>query len=397
MCNNTDHGYGGRLVTPVSRNFTRSDALKEDDIVPDAPRVVSPHSLSDTLEGLHPEAELALTQSVDDLTVIQAATPLPETEEVDTDALREILQPSRWRARRRDAIFVLGERLPPSVRCEPAFHSLSPRALPAVLEIIDEQRWSRRLTIAVPHTMNRESAGHLKRAEKLGALVLPLSTVIEQRCPQVSLDESLELAPPSLGRRVAIRLFDLAFGLVGSLLVLMILAPVALAIWLEDRGPIFYAQTRVGRARRVFRLIKFRSMRPDAEKSGPKWASSNDDRLTRTGSVLRRFHVDELPQFFNVLLGHMSIVGPRPERPIFERVLRDSLPFYEYRHTVRPGLTGWGTVKVGYSNSIAAKRLALQYDLYYVANASLAFDMAIVARTARHLVVRPEMRNRFMI
>lgn len=384
-------------MTPVSRNSTRSDALQEDDLLPDAPPGVSGDSPPNTLEGLHPQAELALTQSVDDLGLIQTAAPVHETEEVDTDALREILKPSRWRAWRSDAIFVLGERLPPSVRCEPAFHSLSPRALPALLEILEEERWNRRLTIAVPHSVNRELADHLKQAERLGALVLPLSTVIEQRCPQVSLDETLELAPPSLARRVATRLFDLVFGLGGSLIVLLILAPVAAAIWLEDRGPIFYAQNRVGRGRKEFRLIKFRSMRPDAEKSGPKWASSNDDRLTGVGSVLRRFHIDELPQFINVLLGHMSIVGPRPERPIFERVLRDSLPFYEYRHTVRPGLTGWGTVKVGYSNSIAAKRLALQYDLYHVANASLAFDIAIVAGTIRHLVVRPEMRNRFMI
>lgn len=385
-------------MVPVFRNNSGTRTLE----VGDEPSVQAQELEELTREapataGLHPEADLALAQSLDDLTITR---DIDLTDRVDAAALREVLQPSSWRARYRDVVFVLDETLPEAVRCEPEFQLLTPRALPALVEVLEERKNTRNpVTIAVPEGVGRGLTDLLERVEELGALVLPLSTVVEQRCAHLPLEgeKVVELRPPSLVRSLMASAFDLVVGLCGCLLVLLILGPVMAAIWLEDRGPIFYLQDRIGRNGKVFRLIKFRSMRPDAEKSGPQWARSNDERLTRVGAVLRRYHVDELPQFINVLLGHMSVVGPRPERPMFVQVLTEHLPYYDRRHMVRPGLTGWGTVKVGYSNSIPAKRLALQYDLYHLANSSFTFDMRIVARTALHLVRRPEVRNRLMI
>jgi lipopolysaccharide/colanic/teichoic acid biosynthesis glycosyltransferase len=156
---------------------------------------------------------------------------------------------------------------------------------------------------------------------------------------------------------------------------------VAAAIWLEDRGPVFYSQDRLGRDGRVFRLIKLRTMRADAEADGPSWATSDDERTTWVGRMLRRTKIDEFPQFINVLLGHMTLIGPRPERPVFVELLRAAVPHYDLRHTVRPGLTGWGTVKIGYGNSIQTKQLTHQYDMYHLRHRNLWFDLEILIRT----------------
>jgi exopolysaccharide biosynthesis polyprenyl glycosylphosphotransferase len=164
---------------------------------------------------------------------------------------------------------------------------------------------------------------------------------------------------------------------------------VALAIRLCCPGPVLYRQTRVGRDGRTFDLLKFRSMRQDAEAvSGPVWASArNDPRITAVGRVLRKTRLDELPQLWNVLRGDMSFVGPRPERPHFVDKLRRVIPYYDERHGVRPGITGWAQVKFPYGSTLEDAEEKLEYDLYYVKHMSLALDIAIVLETFKVMLL----------
>ncbi|MBS1797106.1 MAG: TIGR03013 family PEP-CTERM/XrtA system glycosyltransferase [Acidobacteria bacterium] len=173
-------------------------------------------------------------------------------------------------------------------------------------------------------------------------------------------------------------------ALVGLLLSLPLALVTAVLIKLESKGPVFYKQERVGKNGRIFRVIKFRSMRTDAEKEGvPIWATADDDRTTRVGRVIRKIRVDEIPQFWNILKGEMSFVGPRPERPHFVAQLAEEIPFYEHRHLVAPGLTGWAQIKYPYGASVEDARQKLQYDLYYIKNQSLALDLVIVFETVK--------------
>lgn len=178
------------------------------------------------------------------------------------------------------------------------------------------------------------------------------------------------------------RLFDLA----ASTFTLLLAAPIALltaiAIFLEDRGPILYRQVRVGQNGRLFRMLKFRSMRVDAEPNGEAvWASQNDRRATRVGALIRKLRIDELPQVLNVLIGDMSFVGPRPERPEFVAQLTQAIPYYPERHSVKPGITGWAQVRYRYGSSQKDAQKKLEYDLYYVKNHSLAFDLMVLLQT----------------
>ena len=184
-----------------------------------------------------------------------------------------------------------------------------------------------------------------------------------------------------------------AFDVAVSLAMLLIMMPVALltamAIWLEDRGPIFYRQVRMGQNGRLFSIFKFRSMRIDAEPDGqPVWAAPNDARVTRVGAVIRRLRIDELPQLFNVLVGHMSFVGPRPERPAFVEQLAQKVPFYPERHFVKPGITGWAQVRYSYGASAKDAREKLEYDLYYVKHHTLAFDLMVLLLTVEIVLFR---------
>jgi lipopolysaccharide/colanic/teichoic acid biosynthesis glycosyltransferase len=158
-----------------------------------------------------------------------------------------------------------------------------------------------------------------------------------------------------------------------------------LAIMLEDgwRSPLFYQQERVGFGGRVFRLLKFRSMRVDAEAAGqPLWAEKNDSRVTRTGAVIRKLRIDELPQILNVLKGEMGLVGPRPERPQFVKQLTEKIPYYIERLSVKPGITGWAQLCYPYGSSEQDALEKLQYDLYYIKNSNLLFDIFILVQTA---------------
>jgi sugar transferase (PEP-CTERM system associated) len=170
-----------------------------------------------------------------------------------------------------------------------------------------------------------------------------------------------------------------------SSLTLVLLSPlfllIALAIFLESGSPVLFRQKRVGLHGRIFEIVKFRSMRPDAEQHEPRWASEHDPRITRVGRTLREYRLDELPQLFSVMRGQMSLVGPRPERPEFVQMLGEQLPFYHERHTVRPGLTGWAQIKYQYGSSVEDAKTKLEYDLFYIKHLSLFFDLAIIFRT----------------
>jgi len=172
-------------------------------------------------------------------------------------------------------------------------------------------------------------------------------------------------------------------ALIGALLSLPIAIVTAILIKLESRGPIFYKQERVGKNGRPFVLTKFRSMRVDAEQDGPVWASKGDSRTTRVGRIIRKIRVDEIPQFWHILRGEMSFVGPRPERPHFVAQLAEEIPFYEQRHLIAPGLTGWAQIKYPYGASIEDARQKLQYDLFYIKNQGLVLDAIIIFETIK--------------
>jgi sugar transferase (PEP-CTERM system associated) len=178
------------------------------------------------------------------------------------------------------------------------------------------------------------------------------------------------------------RVLDILAALAGLALSLPLGLLAALAIKLTSRGPVFFRQERVGQDGTTFKLVKFRTMCTDAEKeSGPVWAKQNDSRVTPVGRLLRRSRIDEIPQFVNILAGQMSFVGPRPERPHFVAQLQQAVPFYPLRHTVKPGLTGWAQVRHPYGASIEDAQEKLRYDLYYIKNMSLMFDLNIMVRT----------------
>ena len=182
---------------------------------------------------------------------------------------------------------------------------------------------------------------------------------------------------------LAKRTLDLFVGIVGLVVATPIMILVALAVRLDSKGPIIYRQTRVGRKGRNFEVLKFRSMRVDAEEAGAQWASQNDPRVTRIGRFLRKYRFDELPQLINVVRGEMSFIGPRPERPYFVQDLRERIPYYDERHSVRPGLSGWAQVQYSYGSSVEDAFNKLEYDFFYLKNMSLAFDLAIIFKTVR--------------
>ncbi|MBL8862630.1 MAG: TIGR03013 family PEP-CTERM/XrtA system glycosyltransferase [Planctomycetes bacterium] len=185
------------------------------------------------------------------------------------------------------------------------------------------------------------------------------------------------------------RAFDLSMGILIFALTWPLMLATAIAVRLDSPGPILFTQERVGRDGRTFVLLKFRSMRADAEKStGPVWATQDDPRITRVGRIIRKTRLDELPQLVNVLAGHMSIVGPRPEREHFVAELAQRIPYFRQRHVVKPGLTGWAQINYRYGSSFEDALQKLQYDLYYIKNQSLIFDLSIVFNTVKIVLLR---------
>lgn len=183
--------------------------------------------------------------------------------------------------------------------------------------------------------------------------------------------------------KLAKRLIDLAVSLVLLTLTWPLMGIVALAIKLDSPGPVLYRQIRVKQWSRQYTLFKFRSMKQDAETNGAQWAAENDERITRVGRIIRKLRLDELPQLYNVIVGEMSLVGPRPERPEFMRELREKIPFYDERHSVKPGLTGWAQVKFPYGNTVEDSIEKLEYDLYYIKHMSPTLDLLIIFLTIK--------------
>lgn len=222
-----------------------------------------------------------------------------------------------------------------------------------------------------------------------GVRVVDIATHFEKTLGQIRLD-SVSAGWLIFGegfaqgwvRALTKRLFDIVCAGILLLLALPVMLLTAIVIVLESGGPVLYQQERVGLNGRVFKVVKFRSMRTDAEKDGkPRWATASDDRITRVGRWLRKSRIDELPQLFSVLGGSMSLVGPRPERPFFVDKLTQEIPYFSVRQSVKPGLTGWAQVRYQYGATIEDAAEKLQYDLYYVKNQSLFLDVVILFET----------------
>lgn len=246
------------------------------------------------------------------------------------------------------------------------------------------------LVLAVTHEVDGNLLPALLDCLELGVEIVPMAVLYEQltgRVPAEHIGESWYVAMPidHPGTGVAWpavkRMMDVLLAGVGLALFGVALPFIALAICLDSPGPIFYTQERVGKGGRVFRAYKLRSMVPNAENGGAVWAQRNDPRVTRVGRILRKAHIDEFPQFLNILKGEMSAVGPRPERPEFVEELAREIPFYRVRHAVKPGMAGWGLIKQGYGASKEDALLKLQYDLYYIKHQSLWLDVVILLRT----------------
>ncbi len=244
------------------------------------------------------------------------------------------------------------------------------------------------VVICVGSSLNDRNAAELLRLPLAGIEILNKGAFIEEYFRRISVDYHNPhwfISSPSVPGNPSIfaakRVLNLIIGGTALVISLPLWLVIALLIKIDSEGPIFFKQQRVGWRGRLFCLYKFRTMQTDAEKDGAQWAIHNDPRITRVGRWLRITRLDELPQLWNVIKGEMALVGPRPERPEFVASLVEHIPFYEQRHLVPPGLTGWAQIRYRYGASIEDAMHKLEYDLYYVRNLSLTFDMEILLRT----------------
>lgn len=252
------------------------------------------------------------------------------------------------------------------------------------------------IILAVTGEMDQEFMRAVVESEGQGLQITPMAFLYEEITGRVPVEHMGDNWFPVLPRNSGAvghlypclkRSTDILAASVGLAIVACLLPVLALAIYLDSPGPIFYVQERVGKGGRVFDLLKFRSMVPDAEvNGGAVWAEENDPRVTRVGRFLRRTMLDELPQFINVLRGEMSIVGPRPERPFFDDQLAEEIPFYRARHAVKPGMAGWALINQGYSSSVVDALVKLGYDLYYIKHQSIWLDVMILLKTVGAMV-----------
>lgn len=254
------------------------------------------------------------------------------------------------------------------------------------------------IVVAADDMRNCLSMDELMSCRLAGINVLRLDSFYEREMGRVMLEGLLpswfiftQRFNGTVMRRVSRRMFDLATATGILLLAWPLMILVALAIWLESgcKGSVLYFQNRVGEGDKVFALVKFRSMRTDAENDGVvRWAQDGDDRITRVGSIIRKLRLDELPQLYNVFRGNMSMVGPRPERPEIVAELQRVIPYYGLRHSITPGLTGWAQLRYSYGASIEDAIEKLRYDLYYIKNQSLLFDLQILLQTIEVVLFR---------
>ncbi len=250
------------------------------------------------------------------------------------------------------------------------------------------------IIMAIDYKANPELFQEALEGAQHGIAVVPVTTVYESTSGKIPVEDIGDQWHTALAAQHEGSVFyvcwhkaiDLAFGIFG-LLVLgvawLVLAPL---ITLDSPGPVFFEQERVGYRGRIFRMRKFRSMRSDAKNDGA-WTASRDTRITRVGRVLRATHMDELPQVLNILRGDMSLIGPRPERPEYVAELEKQSPFYSYRRSVKPGLTGWAQVKYGYGNGEQEELVKLQYDLFYIKHRSFLLDVLILLKTIGEVVL----------
>lgn len=254
-----------------------------------------------------------------------------------------------------------------------------------------QERAIKKIVVALDEKRGRFPADTLLRCKLAGINVLDGITFYEALSGKILVQGTLPswlIFSDGFRRhtltRIAKRLFDVAAALLGLVLTWPLLAVIAVAVKLSSPGPILFRQERVGQRGRPFTLIKFRTMCADAEaQCGAVWAAEDDPRITRIGKVLRTLRLDELPQFWNVLKGEMSFVGPRPERPVFVDQLQQRLPYYGERHTVKPGLTGWAQINYPYGASEEDALRKLEYDLFYVKNLALMLDLFVVLKTVQ--------------
>ena len=262
---------------------------------------------------------------------------------------------------------------------------------PADIASLIERHHVDRIIVGLSDRRGKLPVEELLRAKMAGIRVEDATTTYERITGKILIDD---LRPSWLifsdGFRVSRitrwlkRSIDLVLSLVIGVLSLPFMALTAIAIVLDSGLPILYCQERVGENGKTFTLCKFRSMRTDAEKAGtPMWAKDGDDRITRAGRFIRKTRLDELPQIWNVIRGDMSFVGPRPERPFFVTELSKAIPFYQQRHAVKPGVTGWAQVKYRYGSSLEDAMEKLRYDLYYIKHLSIFFDLTIVFDTVK--------------
>jgi len=261
--------------------------------------------------------------------------------------------------------------------------------------LITQQRVAE-IILAITRDVSDDLFHALLDAQELGIGIEPMPILYEQITGRVPVDYigdswyvALPLVHAAAGGfdRAFKRAFDVVFALIGLVAFALLLPFIALAIRVDSAGAIFYSQTRVGQGGRVFTARKLRTMVLDAEREGQAvWATRNDPRVTRVGKILRRLHLDEVPQFWNVLHGEMSVVGPRPERPEMVAQLEKQIPFYRLRHAVKPGIAGWAVTHAGYVDSVEDARLRVEYDLYYIKHQSIWLDGWILFRTVWHVL-----------
>jgi sugar transferase (PEP-CTERM system associated) len=267
---------------------------------------------------------------------------------------------------------------------------------PADIERLCAEHHIDRIVVGLSNRRGKLPVEELLRAKLAGIRVEDATTTYERVTGKILIDD---LRPSwlifsdgfrvSRSTRLMKRTIDLALSMVLAVLALPFMLLTALLVLIEDGRPILYQQERVGENGRTFVLSKFRSMKKDAEKGGkPIWAKDGDDRVTRIGRFIRKTRLDELPQIYNVVRGDMSFVGPRPERPFFVEQLAKEIPFYQQRHTVKPGLTGWAQVKYRYGSSLEDATEKLRYDLYYIKHLSVFFDLTIVFDTVKVVLFR---------
>lgn len=259
-----------------------------------------------------------------------------------------------------------------------------------LLEVIEKESITD-IVVAISGTMIGETFQTILDAQERGVEITRMPVAYEELVGRVPIDllEAEWLLRSFVdefrisGLYEALKRFlDILGGLVGVLILVILLPFIGLALVIDDGRPIFYAQKRLGKGGQVYEIIKFRTMRRDAEADGkPQLASENDDRVTGIGRFLRRTHLDEIPQFFNVLRGDMSLVGPRSERPEWVEHFQRRIPFYRARLLVKPGITGWAQVNFGYAATVDDTSLKLEYDLYYIKRRNLLLDILILLRT----------------